>query len=69
MNRGSKDKNERTVRMIKRICAKAKMFRKVQFFHIFRELNTLAVLAANKSIVVGLNELIVNSVVSFEIPP
>jgi len=52
--------------MIKRIRAKAKMFRKVQFFHIFRELNTLS---ANKSIAVGLNELIVNSVVSFEIPP
>ena len=66
---GSKDKNERMVRMIKRIRAKAKMFRKVQFFHIFRELNTLADRAANKSIVVGLNELIVNSVVSFEIPP
>ena len=52
--------------MIKRIRAKAKMFRKVQFFHIFRELNTLS---ANKSIAVGLNELILNSVVSFEIPP
>ena len=68
LNRGSKDKNERTVRMIKRI-PKAKMFRKVQFFHIFRELNTLAGRAAIKSIAVGLNELIVNSVVSFEIPP
>ena len=45
------------------------MFRKVHFFHIFRELNALADLAANKSIAVGLNELIVNSVVSFEIPP
>ena len=29
LNRGSKDKNECTVRMIKRIRAKAKMFRKV----------------------------------------
>ena len=45
------------------------MFRKVQFFHTFRELNTLADLAANKSIAVGINELIVFSVVSFEIPP
>ena len=69
LNRGSEDKNTHTVRMIKRIRAKAKMFRKVQFFHIFRELNTLADHAANKSIAVGLNELIVNSFVSFEIPP
>ena len=69
LNRGSKDKNERMVRMIKRIRAKAKMFRKVQFFHIFRELNTLVDQAAKKSIAVGLNDLIVNSIVSFEIPP
>ena len=45
------------------------MFRKVNFFHIRRELNVLADLAANKSIAVGLNELIVNSVVSINIPP
>ena len=69
LNKGSKDKNECMVRMIKRICVKAKMFRKFQFFHIFRELNMLADRAANKSIVVGLNELIVNLVVRFEIPP
>ena len=44
------------------------MFRKVHFFHILRELNVLADLAANKYIVLGLNELIVNLVVSIEIP-
>ena len=69
LNRGSKDKNGRMVSMIKRIHAKAKMFRKVQFFHILRELNTLADQAANKAIAVGLNDLIVNSNISFEIPP
>ena len=45
------------------------MFRKVNLFHVLRELNVLADLAANKSIAVGLNELIVNSVVSIGIPP
>ena len=69
LNERIKGKNERTVSMIKRIRSKVKMFTKVHFFHIFRELNALADLAANKSIVVSLNELIVNSVVSFEIPP
>ena len=69
LNGGSKGKNEGTVRLIKRIRSKGKTFRKVHFFHILRELNVLADLAANKSIVVGLNELIVNSVVSIEIPP
>ena len=55
--------------MINRIRSKAKMFRKVKFFHILRELNVLVDLAANKAIAVDLNELIVNSVVSIDIPP
>ena len=45
------------------------MFRKIKFFHILREINVKADLAANKSIAVGLNELIVNLDVSIEIPP
>ena len=69
MNGGRRGKNERTARLINRIRSKAKMFRKVNFFHILRELNVLADLAANKSIAVGINELIVNSVVSIDIPP
>ena len=69
MNGGRKGKNERTARLIKRIQSKIKMFRKVHFFHILREINVLAALAANKSIAAGLNELVVNSVVNFEIPP
>ena len=69
MNGGRRGKNERTTRLINRIRSKAKMFRKINFFHILRELNVLADLAANKSIAVGLNELIANSVVSIDIPP
>ena len=45
------------------------MFKKINFFHILRELNEEADLVANKSIAVGLNELIVNQDVSIEIPP
>ena len=69
LNGGRRGKNERTARLIQRIRSKAKMFWKVKFFYILRELNVLADLAANKSIVVGLNELIVNSIVSIDIPP
>ena len=69
LNGGSRGKNERIARLIKRIRSKANTFRKIKIFHILRNLNVLADLAANKSIVVGLNELIVNSVVSIDIPP
>ena len=69
LNGGRRGKNERTTMLIQRIRSKAKTFRKVKFFRILRELNVLADLAANKSIVVGLNELIVNSIVSIDIPP
>ena len=69
LNGGRRGKNERTTRLINRIRSKAKMFRKVNFFHILRELNDLADIAANKSIAVGLSQLMVNSVVSIEIPP
>ena len=69
LNGGRRGKNERIARLINRIRSKAKMFRRLKFFHILRELNVMADLAANKSIVVGHNELIVNSVVSIDIPP
>ena len=69
LNGGRRGKNDRTANLLNRIRSKAKMFRKVNFFHVLRELNVLADLAANKSIDVGLNELIVNSVVSNDIPP
>ena len=69
LNGGRKGKNEQTTRLIKRIRTLSKMFKKINFFHILRELNEEADLVANKSIVVGLNELIVNLDVSIEIPP
>ena len=69
LNGGRKGKNERTSRLIKRIRSLSKMFRKIKFFHILREINVKADFAANKSIAVGLNELIVNLDVSIEIPP
>ena len=69
LNGGSRGKNERNARLINRIRSKAKLFRSIKFYHIHRELNVLVNLAANKSIAVGLNKLIVNSVVSTDIPP
>ena len=69
LNGGSQCKNERLARLINRIKSNTKLFRRIIFFHILRELNTMVDLAANKSIAVGLNELIVKSVVSIEIPP
>ena len=69
LNGGRRGKNERTARLINIIRSKAKTFKKVNFFHILRGLNILADLASNKSIVVDLHELIVNSVVSIDIPP
>ena len=69
LNGGRRGKNERTARLINRIRSKARTLRKVNFFHILRGINVLADLAANKSIVVDLHELIMNSVVSIDIPP
>ena len=47
----------------------AKRFRKIEFFHVLRELNVRVDSAANKFIDVGCYELKVNSTVSMEIPP
>ena len=69
LNGGRRGKNERIERMTNRIRSVVKMFRKIEFFHVLREVNVLADIAANKSIVVGLNDLIVNSIVSTDIPP
>ena len=69
VNGGRRGKNERTERMINRIRSMAKIFRKIEFFHVLRELNVLADIAANKSIAVGCYDLIVNSIVSMDIPP
>ena len=47
----------------------AKRFRKIELFHVLRELNEKADRAANKFIAAGCYELNVNSEVSMEIPP
>ena len=69
LNGGRRGKNDRTERIINRIKSMAKRFRKIEFFHVLRELNGLADIAANKSIVVDCYDLIVNSTVSMDIPP
>ena len=69
LNGGSRGKNERIARLIKRIRSKANTFRKIKFFHVLRNLNVLADSAANKSIAIGLNKLSVNSIVTIDIPP
>ena len=69
LNGGGRGKNECTVRLINRIRTKARLFRKATFYHILREMNVLADIAANKSIAIGQYDLVVNSSVRFEIPP
>ena len=69
LNGGRRGKSERIERMINRIRSMAKMFRKIEFFHVLREFNVLADIVANKLIAIGCNDLIVNSIVSTNIPP
>ena len=56
-------------RMIRRVKSLTKSFRKVEFFHILRELNDLADQAANKAMGLSKNELSVNLLPSSAIPP
>ena len=69
MNGGGSGKNEGIARLIKRIKTKARRFKKVTFHHILRELNDRADKAANKSIMIGQNDLVINSILGFDIPP
>ena len=69
MNEGRKSDNNRTARLTRRIRSISKLFRKIRFYHILRDLNALADMAANKAIDADLNGLIVNSVVQSDIPP
>ena len=46
LNRGRKGKNEQTTRLIRRIRSLSKMFRKINFFHILREINEEADLSS-----------------------
>ena len=67
--RGRRGKNERLEGLLKRIRYMAKSIRKIEFFHVLRELNMTADEAANKFIDLGSYELMVNSRISLEIPP
>ena len=69
MNGGRRSDNIRIARLIRRIRSITKLFRKVSFYHILRDLNVLADTAANKAIAADLNGLIVNSVVKSDITP
>ena len=69
MNGGRKADNIRIDRLTRRIRSIIKLFRNVSFYHILRDLNGLADNAANKAIDVELNGLMVNSVVTSDIPP
>ena len=67
--KGRKGNNERLEGLLKRIRYMAKSIRKIEFFHVLRELNMTADEAANKFIDLGCYELMVNSRISLEIPP
>ena len=56
-------------RMIRRVKSLTKSFWKVEFFHILRDLNDLADKAANKAMGLSKNELSVNILLSYAIPP
>ena len=66
---GRRGKNERMERLLKRIRDMVKRFRKIEFYHVLRELNTKADKAANNFINIGCFELKVNSTIRLEIPP
>ena len=66
---GRRGKSERMERLLQRIRYMAKRFRKIEFFHVLRELNMRADRAANKFIDLGCFNLKVNSMISMEIPP
>ena len=69
VSEGRRGKNERLERLLKRIRDMIKRFRKIEVFHVLRELNMRADNAVNKIIDIGCYELKVNSKISLEIPP
>ena len=69
MNGASQCRNLRLARLLKRIGSISKTFRRLDFFHILRELNDMANQAANKSMVLGRNELSVNLHLCSVLPP
>ena len=69
MNGASQCRNLRLARMIKRIKSVSKTFRRLEFFHILRELNNLVDQVANKSMALSKNEMSINLLLSYAIPP
>ena len=69
MNGGRITDNNRTARLTRRTRSLSKLFRNIRYYHILRDLNALANMAANKAIDAELNGLLVNSVVHSDIPP
>ena len=66
---GRRSKNERMERLLNRIRYLIKRFKKIEFYHVLRELNMRADKAANKFIEIECYEIKVNSKISLEIPP
>ena len=66
---GGRSKNERMERLLNRIRYLIKRFKKIEFYHVLREMNMRADKAANKFKDIGCYELKVNSNLSLEIPP
>ena len=56
-------------RMVRRVKSLTKTFRELEFFHILHELNDLVDQAANKSMVLSKNEILVNLILSSILPP
>ena len=62
MNGVNHCRNLRLARLLKRIISISKSFRRLEFFHILRELNSKADQATNKAIVLSRNELLLISI-------
>ena len=69
MNGVSQSQNLRFARLIKRLKSASKTFHRLEFFHILCELNDLVDQAANNSMVLSKNEILVNLLLSSSLPP
>ena len=69
MRGGGRGKHERMERLLNRIRDMVKRLRKIEFYHVLRELNVKADKAANNFIYIGCYELKVNTTTRLEIPP
>ena len=69
MRGGRRGTNERMERLLKRIRDTVNRFRKIEFYHVLRELNKKADKGANNFINLECFEIKVNSMIKLEIPP